>query len=78
MPQKNVITITVAGLTGSGKSTVARLIRNALQFAGFEIVLEDEGDEVPSASLISRTEGIIDHGTKLVVRTTQLPRVGHA
>jgi adenylylsulfate kinase-like enzyme len=74
----NEITITVAGRTGLGTSTIARLIRNALQHAGLEVALEDDGDEIPARSLISRTDALIDNQTQLVVRTAQMKRQGNA
>jgi adenylylsulfate kinase-like enzyme len=74
----NEITITVTARAAGGKSTVARLVRNALQATGLHVELDDGGDEVPARSLISRTDALIENGTKITVRTAMAKRQGHA
>jgi deoxyadenosine/deoxycytidine kinase len=69
------ITVTVSGKPGSGKSTIAQVIKDALDIAGIESRLEDE-DGVPLASTFTKRIEAIGGFAKVRIRQEQECRVG--
>lgn len=57
-----MLTITVTGTVGSGKTSVARYIQKSLQGLGFKVYLEDD-DYVPSmdVNLLRKLVAIVQH-----------------
>lgn len=64
----NKIIITVAGAAGTGKSTIAQLLRTCFQLAGFDNVeLIKDGDELPSQSFAMRVHRLRDAEMKIEI-----------
>lgn len=66
------VTVTVSGLHGSGKTTIATMIRNALLAQNIDVKIQLTNHEmVPCpASLRQRAFSLIDHG--LVVKVVEV------
>ncbi len=61
------ITVTVSGISGSGKSTVATHIRNYLKIIGFDVSLELGCKEMAPCPTVlrKRSAGLIDMGIEI-------------
>ncbi len=59
-----IVTITVSGISGSGKTTIATHINNYLKTIGFDVSLELTDKEMaPCPTLLhKRTASLIEHG----------------
>lgn len=69
--------IQVAGQVGSGKTTVARLIEEALRDHGFEVKLEDspEGSKNLSLEIIEkRKAALVRYPVQIQIQTKQLAK----
>lgn len=77
---KKQVTITIAGTTGSGKSTFTYLIKNMLKENGFEVDFKDDDfkdetsfDECVSQHINERVEAL-QMSTKVVIKEQHLRR----
>jgi thymidylate kinase len=71
------IKIVISGTTGSGKTTVALEVMQALKRAGFKPVLKDQdGDPTPlyASTQSARVRALASDGLKIEVSTVQTPR----
>lgn len=75
------INITVSGCVGSGKTTIARLIKFAIQANGGLIAdlddLDNDDNEIGDLiDLVDKMEYVSEKDTKINIRTFQTPRGG--
>lgn len=78
----NTITVTVSGSSGTGKSTIAELISQALAKEGLDVVIVDDNgfgtfDELPGSvanTLSERVESIIRKDVDVTVQTQSVFR----
>jgi len=61
------VTITVSGRTGSGRSTIAKVIADALAARGFKPVVEDD-DPPPPAMEEASIRSIIQSSPEIPIR----------
>lgn len=69
MDDNQKVTVTVSGLHGTGKTTVATLIRNTLRAQNFDVRLRLTNNEmVPCpTTLRQRAHSLVDHGLTVEV-----------
>ncbi len=78
----NHIEVTVAGKALTGKSSVARIIKESLGVLGVTVKLEDHNETcVVSGSFVEtdmtpehHIEALVKGGLSVIIRTVQLPR----
>lgn len=75
----NNLTITVAGSAGSGKTSVAAFILQALKQYGFKdpvVITKDIGDEDIFHNLDNKLHVLLDRDTKITITELQTARPG--
>lgn len=76
---RECIAITITAPTGSGKSTIARLVANALQLVGLDVAVEDDDaptDILEGVALAHRIQALRDRGVGVSIVTHQQKRGG--
>ena len=74
--KKVYVGVAVSGRPGSGKSTVAKIITDALKAAGISVELQDEDCEIDRAEewQARRIDELKKAGLEVIVKTRQLQR----
>lgn len=70
------VSIIVGGNTGSGKSTIAQLISDALEKSGFHVSLKDDEDQVSEKVNTSRKIALLKKGCPIQINTLRLGQAG--
>lgn len=73
---KNTLRITVSGAAGSGKSSVAWLIKNALETRGFAAEFIDDDHPEAFFHVEKRLDALVRANGTVLVTTHRVPRSG--
>lgn len=68
----NIISVEIKGLTASGKSTVAKIIKDQLELAGFPVILDDQ--EIESSRFSQSLDSVLNKGTVIKIYESNLVR----